>query len=78
MAAEQIEGTSRFVIEDVKDEQGKLIGYIETITRTTTITTYKNARSDTDFRANLPNPGRKVVEVIVEQENIYHDINDLN
>lgn len=63
--------------ESIKNDKGEIVGYVDIITHTTTITRYENAYSDTDYRANRPNPGRKTVEVIVEQEQKFRDINDV-
>lgn len=49
------------------DDDGKIIGFIDTITETTTVIEHKPARSDTEYGANKPNPGTKEVDVFVRE-----------
>lgn len=58
----QIEGNT--VLEG---ERHGLIGYMDSVKTTVTKTEFKNARSDTEFRANHPNPGSRSTSVEVRE-----------
>lgn len=71
-SAAHIEAKTATVVQDSADlpadavlPDGTPAQYMDVVKTTVTRTEYENARSDTDFRADRPNPGRTHTETKV-------------